>query len=190
MSAYADLTLRNSALESPTFGAIAKVNPIGVQWKCLALGEIGVNFSKYKSFFFLILGWINRIDPRFPLFKLTSGLGIIEFLKIVYERKTITMLTLSCLLFSCGFLPGFVSFCISILWRKRFSLCKYSTKIAFFKIQSITLETAQRRKHKNKSAYICNWLDFLSWRKEKFSKIWSFTYSVRVSEFVGRTKCL
>ena len=31
--------LINSAPESPTFEAIAKVNPIGVQWKGLTLGE-------------------------------------------------------------------------------------------------------------------------------------------------------
>ena len=39
VSADADPTLRNSAPESPTFGAIAKVNPTGVQWRGLALGE-------------------------------------------------------------------------------------------------------------------------------------------------------
>ena len=32
-------TTRNCAPESPTFGAIARVNPTGVQWKGLALGE-------------------------------------------------------------------------------------------------------------------------------------------------------
>ncbi len=39
VSADADPTLRNSAPESPTFGAIAKVNPTGVQWKGYHLGE-------------------------------------------------------------------------------------------------------------------------------------------------------
>ena len=34
-----DPTLRNSLAESPTFGAIAEVNPTGVQWKGLTLGE-------------------------------------------------------------------------------------------------------------------------------------------------------
>lgn len=32
-----DLTLRNGAPESPTFSAIAMVNPTALQWKALAL---------------------------------------------------------------------------------------------------------------------------------------------------------
>ncbi len=39
VSAYADPTLRNSDSESSTFGTIAEVNPTGVQWLGLTLGE-------------------------------------------------------------------------------------------------------------------------------------------------------
>lgn len=57
-------TLRNSGPESPTFESIAKVNPAGVQWKVLALGEFGVNFTKHKFFLFAVnldfCGWIKR----------------------------------------------------------------------------------------------------------------------------------
>lgn len=46
----ADPTFRNSAHESPTFGAITRINPTGLQLRGRALGELGVNFSKYILF--------------------------------------------------------------------------------------------------------------------------------------------
>lgn len=52
VSANVDPTFKNSATESPTFGAIAMVNPTGVQWKGLDLGEFDVNFNKYKFFWY------------------------------------------------------------------------------------------------------------------------------------------